>query len=828
MGGHVEQDAVLRARGLALGRVDDDDGSTAGAPAAVAQHGLELAREREPRAARGRGLPPSRGGRRGRRRRAPGAVRSGPGGSRGRGRTRRRRAAADRVATSTKAGGRIIGYLRGRRGTGPRRCCPRRVRSRRPRLRPGVARHDGDHPGEGGDDDGGHAPGGGERHPAARGVRPDPDAVHDPGDPRGIRGEVDEEPGAVRHPGARERGRDDDEREVQGEGAQAEPERLVGAAHRHQRLPPADVDVLVDDGAEGVGGQQQHRERGEGAVQSLGDEPRPQRGRRASGGEHAEHHRQREDHEQHDTRAAVEVPEQGRGHESSSMPDAVQAGVRVTRPSSSTSRAATSCSHEPVPGVGPEDDGGGRGGVGRRRGVAERRHGAQRPGCGGPGPRVEEVVPLPAASLPAPGRGARRGDPPLTDPDHRAVATPGQVGHAVPDDDGVQGGVALGRRHPHVAAHPHEHGGAALGRDAEGDEVGGEGLAGGPEVERRAAGHRHGGGGDVHVLPPAARHRQRGRGRVVRGDEGEGAVVACSDEERAEGRVDEPVGLPRRLEGHPQGTDEDRGHGHRRARTPVGTREVAVVAEAAARLRRPRRARRPRWRPRARASPGTCARRRRCRGRASWRRRPRRSSTGLVAADPGAGLMTRRSSRAAAGEAVRVGTSSCACRVDGRSSSPTPPGPPGRFPARTRARAPSGRRRCAPAGARSPRPGCPTPTARVASCWARAASASAWARTSSAAASSRAVSRRGGGRGQPGAGGGCRGEGAAEHREDDPPTVSLADAEDGSHGGVLSGGLRTPGSATARSLATTRTTAPHDPVKGTSCRTDPGGAGRRP
>ena len=58
-----------------------------------------------------------------------------------------------------------------------------------------------------------------------------------------------------------------------GDGAEAQPERLVGRADRHERLPPGDVDVLVDHRGDDVRAEQHEREQREVAVQGLGDEP---------------------------------------------------------------------------------------------------------------------------------------------------------------------------------------------------------------------------------------------------------------------------------------------------------------------------------------------------------------------------------------------------------------------------------------------------------------------------------------------------------------------------------------------------------------------------
>ena len=69
----------------------------------------------------------------------------------------------------------------------------------------------------------------------------------------------------------------------------------------------------------------------------------------------------------------------------------------------------------------------------------------------------------------------------------------------------------VGGGHPHVPADADEHRHVEGVDDAERHEVGGEGLAGGAEVERGATGHGHGGLGDDHLRPRAAPHRECGR-----------------------------------------------------------------------------------------------------------------------------------------------------------------------------------------------------------------------------------------------------------------------------------------------------------------------------
>ena len=77
--------------------------------------------------------------------------------------------------------------------------------------------------------------------------------------------------------------------EVEGEGPEAQPDRLVGSGERDEGMPPADVDEGVDHGGSGVRGHQCDRQQGDIAVQTLGEHPGPDPSGDPCPREHTEH-----------------------------------------------------------------------------------------------------------------------------------------------------------------------------------------------------------------------------------------------------------------------------------------------------------------------------------------------------------------------------------------------------------------------------------------------------------------------------------------------------------------------------------------------------------
>jgi hypothetical protein len=176
--------------------------------------------------------------------------------------------------------------------------------------------------------------------PRLAGVGADADAVDQAEDPRGVRREVQDAPGAVRHPVPQQARQRDGHEEVQRQGSQGEPQRLVRRPAGDDHVLPPDVHVGVGDGCRRVGTEQQEGQQGHVPVQPLGEEPGPPPGARPGRREDPQRHREGEQPDEHHPRATVGEPEERAVHEPTLRTSGSgQPPTRTTRPSRATSRA---------------------------------------------------------------------------------------------------------------------------------------------------------------------------------------------------------------------------------------------------------------------------------------------------------------------------------------------------------------------------------------------------------------------------------------------------------------------------------------------------------
>ena len=313
-------------------------------------------------------------------------------------------------------------------------------------------------------------------------------------------------------------------------------------------------------------------------MQGLADEPGKQ-APAAGGRQHAEHRGDGQQGQDDEAGAAVEVPQQGAVGESRScgvlLVGRPAAGAEH-EPRSVTRRAVTRVALEPGRGSVAEHDRGRAGRVGADGGGAEagQRHQISRRGRAGA--RVQQVVVRRAAAGPAAYAGARGRQRP------RLEARPARRGRRAAreteTDQASPSGRETARSPPTLTMRRRPQ----LAGEGGGDQVGGEGLPGGAEVEGGACRHPDGVVGEPDLAP-------RGQRRGAAGGARRRSRPGCRSRGRSPRRpaAGPAAGGPGRRSPGPRrrrrdGRDQERVDLGPAPGVSVGTDQVGVVAETAA------------------------------------------------------------------------------------------------------------------------------------------------------------------------------------------------------------------------------------------------------
>ena len=393
-------------------------------------------------------------------------------------------------------------------------------------------------------------------------------------------------------------------------------------------------------------------------MQGGGGEPRPPRRRAASRGQDAEHQSDGQDDEQHQPARPVEVPEVRRlGHAASS---AGQPATARTVPSRATSRAGSRRAASQCSASGAEDHSGRAGDVGVQGAGRGDGGGAPGPSAGAAGAGVDQVVRRAAVDGPGPREGGGGGE--------TAGGQRRRTGRRRVVGAGCSPTCTRQSRRPRPRCRRRArpgHGAGTPGSPGR-SEVRGQRLGGRAEVEQDACGQLDGLLGEGDLLP-ARRWRAGWPGAAgLPAYVGDVAVVAGRVQLRAERRVDQPAGRPRRRRARPGAAGRSRG----RRRRGVPPRRSRRRARRCGRTGRPpgrcgpsRRGRRDRRCP---ARPGRRPRR------APSSTRPARSGTVAVMTRPSGGpggLAAPGPSRPAPGRRSAAGQEAAV-----RSPAPAAPG----------------------------------------------------------------------------------------------------------------------------------------------------------